>query len=265
MKSLKLLFILLPLLATSCNKEEIPKTGMVSGELTLYDPSSPLVKYPAKDVKLYLIDNETISDTIKHKSYSESIVDSATTSETGIYLIDNIPWGNYSLITVPDGTRYRFVPAGYPDHNDFILTGTSPKHGLDLTSPLPDGVNDDNRKFYINLRFNNPELKSFSYIARRQYLQYIIIVPFVIPFFVDGSKSYLRNAIETTSISDWWGYYYGVGVCTNNYLIEIWDSNNNYYHSFWITWPSLDKTPPESFWTIDLANKTITCVEEKWN
>jgi hypothetical protein len=141
MKTLRMLFLLIALLAVACNKEDTIISGSVSGELTLYDRAAPLVKKPAAGVKIYLLDFALLSDTVKNKTFRVALVDSVLTDSNGKYKIGNIPSGHYLVIPSPDETNYLFSLADDKIKNEFILSETAPYHTVSFSAPLPGGEN----------------------------------------------------------------------------------------------------------------------------
>ena len=137
MTTFKHLFLaIIALLAFSCNKENIPSTGSVSGTTYLYDPSTPLVKTPAKGVKLYLLDHKIISDTVNNKNWRKAIADSVITGADGKYLLSEVALGDYTLMPFPDSNNYRFESADKNKATHFSLDSKTSDYSLDLISPL---------------------------------------------------------------------------------------------------------------------------------
>jgi hypothetical protein len=243
---------------TSCHKVDQIVTGSVSGTISLYDPSTPMVKIPAKGVKLCLIDHKIISDTVNNKDWRKAITDSVITGADGKYLLTKVVFGDYTLMPFPDSNNYRFESADKNKATHFTLDSRTSDYSLDLMAPLSGGINGDLIWLTIGLTINNGTGESFRYIIKRQTLQYIFVVPFIIPILTQIADKGPLSTDQFDSIYEPFGSYYLVGVKTNNFLIDFYYfATDKLYYSAWITWPDISNTPVSSQWEINLKNKTV--------
>jgi hypothetical protein len=248
MKTLRMLFLLIALLAVACNKEDTIISGSVSGELTLYDRAAPLVKKPAAGVKIYLLDFALLADTVKNKTFRVALVDSVLTDSNGKYKIGNIPSGHYLVIPSLGETDYLFSLADDKIKNEFILSETALYHTVSFSAPLPGGENGIGW-CTIYLTIKNFSVGSFYEIKRK-------IEPF------SNSERYYRtikikqstgNVLEL--VTDF-SFEPGYGIIYNEFRVRYWKDSSSAFVDFWIDVKPAILDKPETYWEIDIENKT---------
>ena len=238
------------LLLFACQKEKTPVTGTISGNLSSYDPATPLVKTPVAGIKLWLVNADFKFDTITFAGNRAAIVDSTYSDVNGNYRFDNIPLGNFYVSPLPDTAGYQFEPVPEGNTAPLTISEASPDQSLSFSSPWPGGEN--NSKFYVTITVYNANAGDY-YIWRRQQFN------FFIPSFITAQGSYGPYHFwphPTTECFDYgitWVFY----TLTNNFLLDFYHSNDQWFDSYWIV-QGLGNTPSASTWEIDLNAHTIT-------
>ena len=158
----------------SCQKEQPPVKGTISGNLSSYDPATPLVKTPVAGIKLWLVNADFKFDTVTFTGNNAAIVDSNYSDSKGNYLFDNIPLGNYYVSPLPDTAGYRFEPVPEGNTAPLTISEASPDQSLSFSSPWPGG---ENANFEIELKvYKNGNNIPIYYKWRRQH--WLLFVPF---------------------------------------------------------------------------------------
>lgn len=237
-------------LMTSCKKD--PITGSVSGVVTVYDPSSPLVKTSLEGIKLFLVNTDFEIDSVDYANNKAAIVDSALTGSDGKYLIAGIPEGNYAIVPIPDTIMYRFKLENDSDSVKFTINEESLGYSFNFTAAIPN-ANDDG--FHIHLTFiNRPNGGSVS-IYRPVFL--FNIIPTIRRLRIDNLLSFIADEMTIDLHFGIFGYLY---VVSNNFVIKAYDRYDNPLHTYWITYDYFN-TPVYSHWQIDWTAQTITRIE----
>jgi len=237
-------------LITSCEKEHI--SGSVSGMVTVYDPSFPLVKTPLEGVKLFLVNTDFKLDSADYANNKAAVVDSALTGSDGKYLIAGIPEGNFAVIPIPDSIMYRFELENDLDSVKFTINEESFADSVDFTAAIPN-ANDDG--FHIHLTFiNRPNGGSVS-IYRPVFL--FNIMPTIRRIEIDNLLSFTADEMTMNVHFGIFGYLY---VVSNNFVIKAFDRYDKPLHTYWITYDYFN-TPAYSHWQIDWTAKSITRIE----
>jgi hypothetical protein len=234
---------------TSCEKEPV---GLVSGVVTVYDPSSPLVKTPLEGIKLYLVNKDFKIDSADYANNAGAIVDSASTGSDGKYLIAGIPEGNYAVVPVPDFIMYRFELENDLDSVKFTINEESFDHSIDFTAAMPN-ANDDVFQIHLTI-INRPDGGSVS-IYRPVFL--FNIIPTFNPLRIDNLLSSIADEMTIDVHFGIFGYLY---VVSNNLKILAFDGSGNYLFTRWID-NDYFNTPSYAHWQIDWTAKTITRIE----
>ena len=238
---------------SSCNKEDTIISGSVSGELTLYDRAAPLVKKPAAGVKIYLLDFDLLSGTVKNKTFRVALVDSVLTDSNGKYKIGNIPSGHYLVIPSPGESNYLFSLADDKIENEFILSETALYHTVSFSAPLPGG---ENSEWTIHLTIKNLSMGSF-YEIKRQFYPYSAKAKL-------PNEEYRYQTIKekqsTVTVTDF-SFDSGLIGDYNKFCVRYWKDSSSGFQDFWIEM-DVDDSPAESYWEIDIENKTTTRIEK---
>ena len=241
---------------SSCIKEELPVTGTVSGTLSAYDPTTPLVKTPVEGIKVYLINADYKFNTTTYAGNSAALIDSTLSDARGNYCFTNIPLGRYNVcpITYSNGYRFETIPTGKID--PLQITESSPDHIINFASPLPNSENTPQNQFKIRLwiKENNPVIASYFTRERRN----IFLCPIFdgYPFLWRMTKyDLIQNYLQDKIFEDDYGTILG-NNWSNNFLFHFYNSNGVWVGTYEI-WQDLGNTPPSAAWIIDLKAKTI--------
>ena len=242
---------------SSCIKEDLPVTGTISGTISAYDPTTPLVKTPVEGIKVYLINADYKFNTTTYAGNSAALIDSTLSDAKGNYRFTNIPLGRYNVFPIPYSNGYRFktIPTGKID--PLQITESSLDHNINFASPLPNNNNYEPGPYKINLYIHGNEQKIASFFERYRYAFFIIPIPqFTMVNGVFQVQKFMLTGEWRQDFSfyaekaEWW--------CgeTNSYLFKFYDSNG-----VWVGWYSinLDLVDPthETTWRIDLNARTV--------
>lgn len=247
--TLKMISLAALLLLFACQKEKNPVSGTISGNLSSYDPATPLVKTPLEGIKLWLVNADFKFDTVTFAGNRAAIVDSTFSDANGNYRFASIPLGNYYVSPFPDTAGYQFEPVPEGNTAPLTISEASPDQSLSFSSPWPGG---DNSKFYVTITVYNATAGDYYIWQRQQFI-------FFIPFFstAQGSNGPYHFGPATTT----WNFLYGITfvgyTMTNNFLLDFYHSNGQWFDSYWIV-QDLGNTPSASAWEIDLNAHTIT-------
>lgn len=245
-----ILMIIFMSFMTSCRKETI--TGSVSGVVTVYDPSSPLVKTPLEGINVYLVNTDFEIDSVDYANNAAAIVDYALTGSDGKYLITGIPEGNYAVVPIPDFTMYRFKPENDLDSVKFTISEQSLDHSVDFTAAVPI-ANDDVFQIHLNI-INRPNGGSIS-IYRPFFL--FNIIPTFCPVRIDNL---LSSTADEMTIGLHFGIFESLYAVSNNLRIHAFDGSGKYLFIRWVD-NDFFNTPANAHWQIDWTAQTITRIE----
>ena len=252
----KMISLAVLLLLFACQKEKTPVTGTISGNLSSYDPATPLVKTPVAGIKLWLVNADFKFDTVTYSGNRAAIVDSTLSDAQGNYRFSNIPFGKYYVSPLPDTAGYRFEPVAPENADPLQLSEATPDQSLSFSSPWPGG---ENCGSYFTVEINVINKPDWCYyLWRRQHFAAFI------PYFSTNSLynsntntlEYIRYTWTTESKNYSWGYYEIIYGTTNNFLLDFYNGSDQYIESYWIT-QDLGNTPALSRWYIDMTAHTI--------
>ena len=250
---LLILSIAAVLLLFSCKKEQPPASGSISGNLSSYDPATPLVKTPVAGIKLWLVNADFKFDTVTFAGNRAAIVDSTYSDANGNSRFSSIPLGNYYVSPLPDTAGYRFEPVPEGNTDPLAISETSPDQNLSFSSPFPGGVNDE---FSMKITVIPSSSGDYSYFHWKR--QYFI---FFIPYFTSLKDLFGESRffiIDTPhDYNNEYGFTIGLYTLTNNFLFDFYNSQNVLIESYWAV-QDLGNTPAVSEWTINLNDNTIT-------
>lgn len=255
MKILKLLFIIPALLSISCNKYELPQTGTISGNLSNYDPGTPLVKTPVKGIKLWLLNADFKFDTVTFAGNREALVDSTFSDANGNYRFANIHFGNYFVSPLPGTAGYRFESFPSGNTTPLFITESAPDKSLSFISPLPGAVN---AEFGITLNVSRNENKFPSYFKWNRQV-WAVFLPYFEPTVASDSteQKFILDSIPVmVNKSFEYGFFGFFFTRSNNFLLDFYNSADIKVDSYWIT-QDLGNTPSRSVWEIDLKGHSI--------
>jgi len=245
-------FVILPVLGllimTSCEKEP---NGLVSGVVTVYDPSTPEVKTPLEGIKLYLINSDFRIDSIDYANNAGAIIDSAYTGSNGKYLIDGLPNGNYAIVPVPDSIMYHFELDNGSDSVKFLITEESFDHTIDFKTAMPDSA----AGYQIRLSIINRPYGGEVFLYRPVFL--FNIIPSYNSVRIDNL---LGSDADDMTLDLQFGIFGFLYVVSNNIRITAFDKFGNYLFTRWIS-NSYFNTPSVAHWQLDWTAQTITRIE----
>ena len=242
---------------SSCIKEELPVTGTVSGTLSAYDPTTPLVKTPVEGIKVYLINADYKFNTTTYAGNSAALIDSTLSDARGNYCFTNIPLGRYNVcpITYSNGYRFETIPTGKID--PLQITESSPDHIINFASPLPNSENTPQNQFKIRLwiKENNPVIASYFTRTRFTILGYPVSDN-EDAWGVGTKYTLIQNYLQDKIFEDVYGTGIFGNIWSNNFSFYFYNSNGVCLGTYEI-WQDLGNTPPSAAWIIDLKAKTI--------
>lgn len=229
---------------SSCNKEELPVTGTVSGTLSAYDPTTPLVKTPVEGIKVYLINADYKFNTTTYAGNSAALIDSTLSDAKGNYRFTNIPLGRYNVCPLPYSNGYRFETIPTVKIDPLQITESSPDHIINFASPLPNSENTFSNEFQIKLVItgNNPVIASY-------YIQYRLGWG----IYWKEDKHNIWNESTDRSFDTVYGSWFW---WSNDFLFEFYNSNGVWVRNYEIK-QDLGNTPKDATWRIDLKAQTI--------
>lgn len=246
-------FVILPVLGflmmTSCDKEPI---GLVSGLVTVYNPSTPEVKTPLEGIKLYLVNTDFSIDSVDYAINAGAIVDSAVTDSNGKYLIDGIPNGNYAVVPVPDSIMYQFALDYGLVSEKFSITDESFGHSVDYKAVKP---GPDMGTYHIDLSIINRPYGGETFLYRQIFLYNIIPVYSLVK--IGNLTSSSADEISLDLQLGVLGYFY---VVSNHIKIVGFDKYDNYLFTRWIS-NSYFNTPSNAHWQLDWTAQIVTRIE----
>jgi len=258
-KTFSILSMTVLLLMAACQKDQQQPavSGSISGTLTTYDPTTPLVTTPLEGIKLWLVDYDYPFDTLTYTGNEAAIIDSTFSDARGSYNFSNLNYGNYAVAPVPDTAGYRFEPTD-PELT-IVLTEADPSKEVSYSAAWP-GVENTGFTIHITVVPNGNTEASYFHWGRQEF--YFFIPEINYTHCTYGSCEYPIDVPSKTWERDWiWGYTKIWHTLTNNFLFDFYDANDVWLESYWIT-QDLSNTPAESWWTIDLAAHTITKTEK---
>lgn len=247
-----LLFLIIPglVLMTSC--QEKPLTGSVSGEVSVYNPLTPMVKTPVDGIRVYVVNTDFDLDSADYANNEAAVVDMDVTGNDGQYLITDIPEGNYAVIPVPDSVMYHFQAGSDLDTLKFRISEESNEHSVDFKAAIPGPVED---QFHIRLTIINRPNGGLVTFYRPIFLYNI--VPTFNPVEIDNSVRFSENVIALDLHFGIIGPLYVVG---NNFRIHAMDLSGKNLFTCWIEYDYFN-TPAHSQWQIDWTAQTITRIQ----
>jgi hypothetical protein len=236
---------------SSCNKEELPVTGSVTGVLSIYDPSVPLVKTPLEKVKIYLINADFKAEPTDPENFRKAILDSTLSDFAGRYSFSNLMLGNYAICPVTDSKNYAFTPLNATRTPVFELFSGNLLHVLNFSAPIPNNENKiTDPTFSTIINITNKPVDAY-YKIERQILVWLVFSRYEVITVLD-------NKSNEISFSALWGKIDGFEIITNNFKIYGYNKDGSMYHDcFWIVWPDFINTAGYSVWGIDWSAKTI--------
>ncbi len=160
---------------TGCKKDPV---GSVSGTITVYDPTTPLVKTPIDSIKVYLINMNFKKDTVNPAKNRAALIDSTYTDAAGKYSFTAIPEGKYSVVPVPAIIRYKFLPDSPGGDPSFLITTDGSATEINFTAPIPDSNNDESR-FHITIKQLNRPADGTLKLYRQEWGLFFNVAPWV--------------------------------------------------------------------------------------
>ena len=249
------LFFAVLILFLSCQKEQSPQTGTISGNLSSYDPATPLVKTPVAGIKLWLVNADFKFDTVTFAGNRAAIVDSTYSDANGNYRFSSIPLGNYYVSPLPDTAGYRFEPVPEGNTDPLAISESSLDQNLSFSSPRPGGEN-ATFKIVLTVYKNGNNIPKY-YKWRRQY--WAVFIPFFSTIQGGGEDMEFKLLDEPAVMAQ--NFEYGAfaiaWTISNNFLLDFYNSDDVLVDSYWIV-QDLGNTPSESTWEIDLNTHTIS-------
>ncbi len=231
-----------------CKKDPI---GSVSGTLTVYDPSTPLVKTPVDSIKVYLINMDFKKDTVNPEKNRAALIDSIITDAAGKYSFTALPEGNYSVTPNFTIKHYWFV-ADNPDQDaSFSITTDVMVHEINFTAPIPNSSNDEGR-FHMTINSVNRPEGGYIKVMRQAWVLFI-------PYYVEGGRIAGNSGIYESS----YGFTTVAASIANAWFLETWilkDGKETSMKSYFLRW-ELFNMPHKSTVTIDWTYGQMTIVE----
>lgn len=243
---LSLALIALSIIMVSCTKD--PTTGSVSGTISMYDPESPLNRTPLEGITVFLVDTDFVVDSLDYSHNEAAVVNEAVTGSDGKYLIENLPFGNYAVVPVPDSVMYRFEIENDTDSVRFSVTENSFEHAFDFTAA---DRKDDDDNFQIRVTIINRLGGGSITISRPIFL--FNIFPTFHAQNLNGSMNFEGDDLTLNLHYGVFGYLY---VVSNNFMIKAFDQSGYYLFTRWIS-NDYFNTPEYAHWQIDWAAQTI--------
>ncbi len=234
---------------TSCKKEPI---GSVSGLVTVYDATSPLVKTPMEGVKLFLINTDFKLDSVDYANNVGAIVDSAVTGADGKYQIAGIPDGNWAVIPIPDTIMYRFELESALDSVRFNINKELFTSTVNFKAAKPNSTEDG---FHVRLTIINRGLGGTVAFYRPVFL--FNIVPTIRRVKINNQ---LSSTADDITLNLHFGIFCSFYAVSNNFVVKARDEFDKPQYTYWITYDYFN-TPAYSHWQIDWPGKTIYRVD----
>ncbi len=235
---------------SSCQKD--PITGSVTGVVTVYDPSSPLVKTPLAGIKVYVINTDYKLDSADYANNEAAVVGSGVTASDGSYQIIDIDLGNYAVIPVPDLIMYRFEPDSDLDTVRFSIREGSLDHTVDFKGAISNSADDG---FHIRVTIINRPSGGSITLYRPIFL--FNIVP---TFNVQKIDNVDKFTGDDFTLDFHFGIFCALYAVSNNFKIYTHDLSNKYLFPCWIEYNYFN-TPANSHWQIDWSAQTSKRIE----
>ncbi len=236
-------------IVVSCKKEPI---GSVSGVVTDYDPSSPMVRTPLEGVKLFLVNTDFALDSADYANNTGAIVDSAVTSADGKYQMAGIPDGNWAVLPIPDTIMYRFEVENQGNSVRFNINKELFASTVDFKTAKPNTTDDG---FHIRLTIINRSNGGTVAIYRPVFL--FNIIPTIRRIKIGNQLSSAANDI---TLDQHFGIFCSLYAVSNNFVVKARDEFDKPQYTYWIT-NDYFNTPAYSHWQIDWPGKTIYRME----
>ncbi len=234
---------------TGCKKDPI---GSVSGTITVYDPTTPLVKTPVDSIMVYLINMDFKKDTVNPEKNRAALIDSTITDAAGKYSFTALPEGNYGVTPGFTLKSYRFLPDNSGQDATFSIAADATDHEINFTAPIPDAGNDGDN-FHMTINSVNRPAAGYIEIRRQCWVWFVFPVYRLEALILGDSWLYEAN----------YGILYITGSDVNAWFLEAWileDGKETLIKSYWLRW-ELFNMPEKSTVTIDWATQQMTVVE----
>jgi hypothetical protein len=122
----------------SCKKEYQIVSGFVSGTVKVYDPSTPLVKYPVSGIKVYLGNADFNAYWVNSDNNKAAIIDSVLTDTYGKYQFAELTEGNYSVVPVTGSVQYLFVLEDAAIPQTIAINNNTSGYTVNFMAQIPD-------------------------------------------------------------------------------------------------------------------------------
>lgn len=234
----------------ACKKDPI---GTISGTLTVYDPSTPLVKTPVDSIKMYLINMDFKMDTVNFEKNRAALIDSTYTDAAGKYTFTALPEGKYAIAAALTKQNYFFVPENADKDPYFSITAGVTDHEINFTAPIPDS-NNDAEKFHMTINSVNRPASGYIIVKRQHWILWVIPI-YVKSGKIEGDSGLYEDEYQNLMTAVGW----------NAWFLETWilkDGKETKVKSYWLKW-EMWNMPDKLTVTIDWDTQKMTVVEGK--
>lgn len=224
------------------------KEGSVSGKVTMIVTGDPVA-----NVKVYLVNMDAKVNSADYSDNRAAFVDSATTTASGGYVIDDVRPGNYGVVPIYADTAavYKFSLGGDSASYTFAMNGES--HAVNFIAEKKDYPGAAGDTFTIKIfihahHWGNFYKQTLGYTVLRKYWASFIPV-----FEYDNTSQFYLNdqfqgEITLTYSYGWTCLFYTL----DNYFEIQFDE-----YSFIVGFP-IGSTPAYSEFEYDMPTNTVT-------